>query len=95
MKLLMQKLLAGGCAYYIYMCDRSRARSIFAPRWRRGSSHQGAGGCWTSGLAVPHFVIDAPGGGGKIRAPEYVESVTDEEVVLRNYADSATCTSNR
>jgi lysine 2,3-aminomutase len=42
---------------------------------------------WTSGLAVPHFVIDAPGGGGKIPIlPEYVESVTDEEVVLRNYA---------
>ena len=30
---------------------------------------------WTSGLAVPHFVIDAPGGGGKIPLlPEYVKS---------------------
>src|SRR5437762_157665 len=42
---------------------------------------------WTSGLAVPHFVIDAPGGGGKIPLlPEYVESLTDDAVVLRNYA---------
>jgi lysine 2,3-aminomutase len=42
---------------------------------------------WTSGLAVPHFVIDAPGGGGKIPLlPEYVVKVTDREVVLRNYA---------
>src|SRR3989449_11650337 len=42
---------------------------------------------WTSGRAVPHFVIDAPGGGGKIPlVPEYVESISDEEVVLRNYA---------
>ena len=41
---------------------------------------------WTSGLAVPHFVIDAPGGGGKIPLlPEYVQSITDKEVVLRNY----------
>ena len=41
---------------------------------------------WTSGLAVPHFVIDAPGGGGKIPLiPEYVESISDDEVVLRNY----------
>ena len=41
---------------------------------------------WTSGLAVPHFVIDAPGGGGKIPLlPEYVERITDDEVVLRNF----------
>jgi lysine 2,3-aminomutase len=38
-------------------------------------------------LAVPHFVIDAPGGGGKIPLlPEYVVKLTDTEVVLRNYA---------
>src|SRR5438046_9056979 len=41
---------------------------------------------WTSGLAVPHFVIDAPGGGGKIPLlPEYVESISDDAVVLKNY----------
>ncbi len=41
---------------------------------------------WTSGLADPHFVIDAPGGGGKVPLlPEYVVSMTDEEVVLRNF----------
>jgi lysine 2,3-aminomutase len=48
---------------------------------------------WTSGLGVPHYVIDAPGGGGKIPIlPEYVQSVSATEVVLRNYAgeDSAT-----
>src|ERR671939_1431276 len=42
---------------------------------------------WTSGLAVPHFVIDAPGGGGKVPLlPEYVEEITDDEVIFRNYA---------
>jgi lysine-2,3-aminomutase-like protein len=41
---------------------------------------------WTSGLAVPHFVIDAPGGGGKVPLlPEYVEEITEDEVVFRNY----------
>jgi lysine 2,3-aminomutase len=41
---------------------------------------------WTSGLANPYFVIDAPGGGGKIPLlPEYVVSMSDEEVVLRNF----------
>ena len=36
---------------------------------------------------MPHFVIDAPGGGGKIPLlPEYVVKLTDKEVVLRNYA---------
>jgi lysine 2,3-aminomutase len=42
---------------------------------------------WTSGLAVPHFVIDAPGGGGKVPLlPEYVEQMNEQEVVFRNYA---------
>jgi lysine 2,3-aminomutase len=41
---------------------------------------------WTSGLAVPQFVIDSPGGGGKVPLlPEYLESMNDEEVVFRNY----------
>src|SRR5437667_195094 len=41
---------------------------------------------WTSGLAVPQFVIDAPGGGGKVPLlPEYVEEINDDEVVFRNY----------
>jgi lysine 2,3-aminomutase len=41
---------------------------------------------WTSGLANPHFVIDAPGGGGKIPLlPEYVISMSDDEVVVRNF----------
>jgi lysine 2,3-aminomutase len=41
---------------------------------------------WTSGLAVPHFVIDAPGGGGKVPLlPEYVEEITEDEVIFRNY----------
>ncbi len=40
----------------------------------------------TTGYAVPQYVIDAPGGGGKVPInPEYIESITDDEVVFRNY----------
>jgi len=40
----------------------------------------------TSGLAVPNFVIDAPGGGGKVPLmPQYLMSQSDSRVVVRNY----------
>ena len=41
----------------------------------------------TTGYAVPTFVIDGPGGGGKIPVmPNYVVSAKPGEVILRNYA---------
>ena len=41
---------------------------------------------WTSGLAIPRFVIDCPGGGGKVPlSPQYVVSSAPEEISLRNY----------
>jgi lysine 2,3-aminomutase len=37
-------------------------------------------------MAVPHFIVDAPGGGGKIPVmPNYVVSRSDRKVILRNY----------
>jgi lysine 2,3-aminomutase len=87
MRELMQKLLAARVRpYYIYMCDEVAGAEHFKTAVETGLEIiKGLRG-WTSGLAVPHFVIDAPGGGGKIPLlPEYVESITEEEVVLRNY----------
>ncbi|MEE8134998.1 MAG: KamA family radical SAM protein [Gemmatimonadales bacterium] len=87
MKELMQKLLAARTRpYYIYMCDNVAGVEHFKTTIEKGLEIiEGLRG-WTSGLAVPHFVIDAPGGGGKIPLiPEYVESISDDEVVLRNY----------
>ena len=40
----------------------------------------------TSGMAVPYFVIDAPGGGGKIPVlPKYIQTMNDDQVVMRNF----------
>jgi lysine 2,3-aminomutase len=40
----------------------------------------------TTGYAVPQYVIDAPGGGGKVPvSPEYVLSRNNDRVVIRNY----------
>lgn len=88
MKQLMQKLLAARVRpYYIYMCDNVAGVEHFKTTVEKGLEIIEALRGWTSGLAVPHFVIDAPGGGGKIPLlPEYVESITEDEVVMRNYA---------
>ncbi len=41
---------------------------------------------WISGMAIPHLVIDAPGGGGKIPiGPAYLQSCGDDRALLRNY----------
>src|SRR5436190_1203620 len=88
MKRLMQKLLAARVRpYYIYMCDQVAGAEHFRTTVEKGLEIIRALRGWTSGLAVPHFVIDAPGGGGKIPLlPEYVESISDDAVVLKNYA---------
>ncbi|MGH7417759.1 MAG: KamA family radical SAM protein [Candidatus Rokuibacteriota bacterium] len=88
MKRLMQRLLAARVRpYYLYMCDQVAGAEHFRTTVEKGLEIIKALRGWTSGLAVPHFVIDAPGGGGKIPLlPEYVEAITDDEVVLRNYA---------
>src|SRR5690242_7749738 len=85
---LMRKLLAARVRpYYIYMCDQVAGAEHFRTTVQKGLEIIKALRGWTSGLAVPHFVIDSPGGGGKVPLlPEYVEEINDDEVVLRNYA---------
>jgi lysine 2,3-aminomutase len=40
----------------------------------------------TTGYAIPQYAIDAPGGGGKVPVnPDYIESITDDAVIFRNY----------
>ncbi len=87
MKKLMQKLLLARVRpYYIYQADYVYGTEHFRTRVEKGLEIIQAIRGWTSGLAVPHFVIDSPGGGGKIPLlPEYVIKITDTEVVMRNY----------
>jgi len=86
MKLMHELLKARVRPYYIYMADQVAGGEHFRTMVQTGLEIIQALRGWTSGLAVPHFVIDAPGGGGKVPLlPEYVEEITDEEVVFRNY----------
>ena len=87
MKLLMQKLLTCRVRpYYIFQSDMIAGTAHLRTRVEKGLEIVKGLRGWTSGLAVPHYVIDCPGGGGKIPLlPEYVESISDREVVIRNY----------
>ncbi len=87
MKELMQKLLKARVRpYYIYQADMVFGTEHFRTSVEKGLEIIQSLRGWTSGLAVPHFVIDAPGGGGKIPLlPNYVIHMSDDEVVLRNY----------
>jgi lysine 2,3-aminomutase len=87
MKELMQRLMKARVRpYYIYMADQVAGGEHFRTTVEKGLEIVKALRGWTSGLAVPHFVIDAPGGGGKVPLlPEYVEEINEDEVVFRNY----------
>lgn len=73
--------------YYLYQADPVVGATHLRTSVERGIAIiEGLRG-HTSGLAVPTFVIDAPGGGGKIPiGPEYLVERRDGAVVLRNYA---------
>jgi lysine 2,3-aminomutase len=87
MKELMHALMKARVRpYYIYMADQVAGGEHFRTTVEKGLEIVKALRGWTSGLAVPHFVIDAPGGGGKVPLlPEYVEEINEDEVVFRNY----------
>lgn len=72
--------------YYIYQCDLSMGIKHFRTKVSKGIEIvEGLRG-HTSGFAVPTFVIDAPGGGGKIPVmPSYVISRAENKVILRNF----------
>jgi len=72
--------------YYIYQCDLSLGLSHFRTPVAKGIEIiEGLRG-HTSGYAVPTFVVDAPGGGGKIPVmPNYIVSHGTHKVILRNY----------
>ena len=86
-KELMQKLLKIRVRpYYMYMADETKGANHFRTSIDTGLKISEALRGYTSGLAIPHFVIDAPGGGGKIPLlPNYVLHMDEEKIILRNY----------
>lgn len=87
MKKLVSKLVQNRVRpYYLYQCDLSVGLSHFRTPVNKGIEIiEGLRG-HTSGFAVPTYVIDAPGGGGKIPVmPNYVISRSTNKVILRNF----------
>ncbi len=87
MKELVQKLVKIRVRpYYIYQCDLSFGLEHFRTPVSKGIEIIEALRGHTTGFAVPTFVVDAPGGGGKIPVmPSYLISHGTNKVVLRNY----------
>jgi lysine 2,3-aminomutase len=86
-KKLYQKLLQIRVKpYYIYQADLVKGTEHFRTPVSAGLNIIESLRGHTSGLAVPHYVIDAPNGGGKIAViPNPIVKMTDEEILLMNY----------
>ncbi|MCB5250382.1 MAG: lysine 2,3-aminomutase [Candidatus Cloacimonadales bacterium] len=87
MKNLVQKLVKNRVRpYYIYQCDLSTGIEHFRTPIAKGMEIMESLRGHTSGLCQPQYVVDAPGGGGKIPVmPNYVVSMAPGRWILRNY----------
>ncbi|RMH31163.1 MAG: KamA family radical SAM protein [Nitrospirae bacterium] len=86
-RLMHQLLLARIKPYYLYQADLTKGTNHFRTTVETGLKIIQALQGHTSGMAVPHFVIDAPGGGGKIPLlpNEYLLNLDEQGAVLKNY----------
>lgn len=72
--------------YYMYQCDLVEGAGHFRTAVAKGIEIMEGLRGHTSGFAVHQYIIDAPGGGGKIPiSPNYQISMSDHKIVLRNY----------
>lgn len=87
MRALVNALVANRVRpYYLYQCDLSEGLSHFRTPIGKGIEILESLIGHTSGLCVPTYVIDAPGGGGKVPVmPNYLISWSPTKVILRNY----------
>jgi lysine 2,3-aminomutase len=87
MKAQVQKLLMCRVRpYYIYQCDLIAGSAHLRSSVRKGLEIMENLRGHTTGYAVPQFVIDAPGGGGKVPVnPDYILTRDDNRIVIRNY----------
>ena len=91
MKALVHRLLRMRVRpYYLYQMDLITGGSHFKADVRKGLEIIEALRGHTTGYAVPQFVIDAPGGGGKVPVnPDYVLQRDEQRVLIRNYEGEA------
>ncbi len=87
MKALTQKLLRCRVRpYYLYQCDLIKGSGHLRTTTKTGLDIISELRGHTTGYAVPQFVIDAPGGGGKTPInPEYILRQDDQETIIQNY----------
>jgi len=87
MKALVQKLLMCRVKpYYLYQCDLVSGSEHLRTSIKKGIEIMIGLRGFTTGYAIPQYVIDAPNGGGKIPInPNYIVSQNDERIILRNY----------
>jgi lysine 2,3-aminomutase len=72
--------------YYLYQCDLVHGAGHFRTPVAKGIEIMEGLRGHTSGFAVPQYMIDAPGGGGKIPVmPNYLISMSDHKIILRNF----------
>jgi len=72
--------------YYLYQCDLVEGAGHFRTPVAKGIEIMEGLRGHTSGYAVHQYIVDAPGGGGKIPVtPNYLLSMSDHKIVLRNY----------
>ncbi|MGA1841490.1 MAG: KamA family radical SAM protein [bacterium] len=72
--------------YYLFQCDPVIGTEHFRTSLWKGVEIMEQLRGHTSGLAIPHFVIDLPGGGGKVPVlPEYIISRSNHQITFRNY----------
>lgn len=87
MQSLMRKLVAVRVRpYYLFQADLARGTSHFWTPLSRGLDIMDALHGHTSGLCLPHFAIDLPGGGGKVRlVPERVVGVEGDDLLVKSH----------
>ena len=72
--------------YYLYQCDPIQGSAHFRAPVEKGIDIMNRLQGFTSGFAIPMYVIDAPGGGGKIpMLPQYVAGRDGDDLICRNY----------
>lgn len=86
-KKLMHKLLSIRVRpFYLFQADLAKGTSHFWTPLSKGLEIMAGLQGHTSGLCLPHFAIDLPGGGGKVPLlPEYIKGVEGDRLLVRNY----------